>query len=77
METSGMFLPKRIEQSLGFSTTGDSVAPLVLLSSFVIGGAFLLRDYTITHLPLWLESNVAVLPIMRTLSRLFHAAQLR
>ena len=64
METSGMFLPKRIEQSLGFSTTGGRAALFVLLSSFAIGGAFLLRDYTITHLPLWSESNVAVLPIM-------------
>jgi hypothetical protein len=35
-----------------------------LLSLFVIGGAFLLRGYTIAHLPLWSESNVAVLPIM-------------
>jgi hypothetical protein len=49
-----MFMPKRIEQSFGFSTTGGRIALLVLLSSFVIGGAFLLRDYTITHLPLWL-----------------------
>ena len=64
METSGMFLPKRIEQSLGFSTTGGRVALFVLLSSFVIGGAFLLRHYTIAHLPLWSKSNVAVLPIM-------------
>ena len=64
METSGMFLPKRIEQSLGFSTTGGRAALFVLLSSFVIGGAFLLRHYTIAHLPLWSKSNVAVLPIM-------------
>jgi protein-S-isoprenylcysteine O-methyltransferase Ste14 len=64
MESSGMFLPKRIEQSFGFSTTGGRIALFVLLSAFVIGGAFLLRDYTITHLPLWSESNVAVLPIM-------------
>jgi hypothetical protein len=53
LESSGMFLPKRIERSFGFSTTGDRIALLVLLSLFVIGGAFLLRDYTITHLPLW------------------------
>lgn len=64
METSGMFLPKRIEQSLGFSITGGRAALFVLLSSFVIGGAFLLRHYTITHLPVWSESNVAVLLIM-------------
>ena len=64
MERSGMFLPKRIEQSLGFSTTAGRLVLFVLLSSFAIGGAFLLRDYTITHLPLWSESNVAVLPIM-------------
>jgi hypothetical protein len=35
-----------------------------LLSVFVIGGAFLLRHYTIMQLPLWSESNVVVLPIM-------------
>ena len=64
METSGMFLPKRIEQLLGFSTTAGRVTLFVLLSSFAIGGAFLLRHYTITHLPLWSESNVTVLPIM-------------
>jgi hypothetical protein len=64
MESSGMFLPKRIEQSLGFSTTAGRVVLFVLLSSFALGGAFLLRDYTIAHLPLWSESNVAVLPIM-------------
>jgi protein-S-isoprenylcysteine O-methyltransferase Ste14 len=64
METSGMFLPKRIEQSFGFPTTGGKIAFFGLLSALVIGGAFLLRDYTITHLPLWSESNVAVLPIM-------------
>ena len=64
MESSGMFLPKRIEQSLGFSTTAGKVVLFVLLSSFALGGAFLLRDYTIAHLPLWSESNVAVLPIM-------------
>jgi len=57
-------LPKRIEQSLGFSTTAGRVVLFVLLSSFALGGAFLLRDYTIAHLPLWSESNVAVLPIM-------------
>jgi protein-S-isoprenylcysteine O-methyltransferase Ste14 len=64
MESSGMFLPKRMEQSLGFSTPAGRVALFALLSLFVIGGAFLLRGYTIAHLPLWSESNVAVLPIM-------------
>jgi protein-S-isoprenylcysteine O-methyltransferase Ste14 len=64
METSGMFLPKGIEQSFGFSSTGGRIALFVLLSLFIVGGAFLLRDYTIAHLPLWSELNVAVLPIM-------------
>jgi hypothetical protein len=64
IERSGMFLPKRIEQSFGFSTTGGRVGLFFLLSSFAIGEAFLLRHYTITHLPLWSELNVTVLPIM-------------
>jgi protein-S-isoprenylcysteine O-methyltransferase Ste14 len=64
METSGMFMPKRIERSFGFATAAGRVALFLLLSCFTIGGAFLLRHYTITHLPLWTESNVSVLPIM-------------
>jgi protein-S-isoprenylcysteine O-methyltransferase Ste14 len=64
MESSGMFLPKRLEQAVGLATTAGRIGLFVLLSLFVIGGAFLLRDYTIAHLPLWVESNVAVLPIM-------------
>jgi protein-S-isoprenylcysteine O-methyltransferase Ste14 len=64
METSGMFLPKRLEQSFGLSTTAGRVVLFVLLSSFAIGGAFLLRNYTIAQLPLWSQSNVTVLPIM-------------
>jgi protein-S-isoprenylcysteine O-methyltransferase Ste14 len=64
MERSGMFLPRRLEQSLGLSSMSGRITFFVLLSSFVIGGAFLLRNYTIRHLLLWSESNVAVLPIM-------------
>ncbi len=64
MERSGMFLPKRMERMLGFSTVAGRIVLFVLLSSFAIGGAFLLRDYTIKQLPLWSESNVVVLPIM-------------
>jgi protein-S-isoprenylcysteine O-methyltransferase Ste14 len=64
MESSGMFVPKSMEQLLGFSSTTGRFAVFVILASFVLGGAFLLRDYTIGHLPLWSESNVVVLPIM-------------
>jgi protein-S-isoprenylcysteine O-methyltransferase Ste14 len=63
MDRSGMFLPKRMERILGFSTAAGRLVLFVVLSAAALGGAFLLRDYTITHLPLWTEGNVAVLPI--------------
>ena len=64
MESSGMFVPKSMERLLGFSTTTGRLAVFVILASLVLGGAFLLRSYTIGHLSLWSESNVVVLPIM-------------
>ena len=63
MDRSGMFLPKRIERTIGFSTAAGRLVLFGLISLFAIGGAFLLRGYTISHLPLWTETNVAVLPI--------------
>ncbi len=63
MDRSGMFLPKSIEQTFGFSTVIGRLVLFVLISTFALGGAFLLRGYTVSHLPLWTEANVAVLPI--------------
>jgi len=64
MENSGMFLPSSIERALGLSTIPGRIIVFVVLSAFVLGGAFLVRSYTIGHLALWSESNVTVLTIM-------------
>jgi protein-S-isoprenylcysteine O-methyltransferase Ste14 len=61
---SGMMLPKKFEEFIGLSSVAGKAAAFVLLSVFVIGGAFFLRDYTVGHLPLWAESNVVALPIL-------------
>jgi protein-S-isoprenylcysteine O-methyltransferase Ste14 len=64
MESTGMFLPKRVEEAVSFSTTAGKVVLYVLICTLAIGGAFLLRDYTVNHLPLWAGSNVVVLAVL-------------
>jgi len=64
METSGMFLPKGLEQAIGFSTVAGRLAVFLAVSAMALGGAFLLRDYTVNHLPLWKSSNIVALPIV-------------
>jgi len=64
MERAGMFLPKRVEGAVSFSTIAGKVVLYVLICTFAIGGAFLLRDYTVNHLPLWAGSNVVVLAVL-------------
>jgi protein-S-isoprenylcysteine O-methyltransferase Ste14 len=64
MDASGMILPKSVEDFIGLSTPAGRMVGFVLLSAFAIGGAFLLRNYTINLLPLWSESNVVALPIL-------------
>ena len=64
MESTGMFLPKRVEDAVSFSTIAGKVVLYVLVCTFAIGGAFLLRDYTVNHLPLWAGSNVVVLAVL-------------
>ena len=38
--------------------------PFCLLTFVVLGGAFLLRQYTVEHLPLWADSKVVVLAVL-------------
>ena len=64
MATTGMFLPKRIEDSVPFSTAWGKIALFLVISAFAIGGAFLLRSYTVNHLPLWTGSNVVALAVL-------------
>ena len=35
-----------------------------LLLAVLIGGAFLLRQYTVEHLPLWMDSKVVALAVL-------------
>jgi hypothetical protein len=64
MEGTGMFLPKGLDRSIAFSTVAGKVALFVLVSVCAIGGAFLLRAYTVRHLPLWTGSNVTALAVL-------------
>lgn len=64
MKRTGMFLPKPLESPLGFTTIRGKIALFVTIAVSAIGGAFLLRQYTVKHLPLWTESNVVVLAVL-------------
>ncbi len=48
---TGMFLPKRIEDSLSFSTALGKVALFIVISALAMSGAFLLRSYTVRRVP--------------------------
>jgi protein-S-isoprenylcysteine O-methyltransferase Ste14 len=63
MARTGMFLPRRIESSVSFSTTRSRIALFLAASSAAIGGAFLLRSYTVNHLPLWTDGSVVALAV--------------
>ena len=64
MDRTGMFLPKKIEDSVSPSTFAGKAVLFVVISAFTIGGAFFLRDYTIKHLPLWTNSHVVAMAIL-------------
>jgi protein-S-isoprenylcysteine O-methyltransferase Ste14 len=64
METTGMFLPRRIEKIIIPLNTSGKILIFVLIASLTIGGAFFLRSYTIKHLPLWTDTNVVTLAIL-------------
>jgi protein-S-isoprenylcysteine O-methyltransferase Ste14 len=66
MKKTGMFLPRSIERSLTLSSRiGKAVLALCFIA-VVMGAAFLLRAYTISHLTLWTKSpnvtGIAILP---------------
>jgi protein-S-isoprenylcysteine O-methyltransferase Ste14 len=62
-ENTGMFLPRSIERRAMPRTTAGKAAGFVLIWVLVLGGAFALRDYTVTHLPLWADANVVALAV--------------
>ncbi len=64
MRRTGMFLPKSLESSVALTNVAGKVALFVLITICAIGGAFLLRQYTVKHLPLWTSSNVVVLAVL-------------
>lgn len=64
MKRTGMFLPKRLERFFRFPTVTGKVVLFALIGVGAMGGAFLLRWYTVRHLPLWKDSNVVVLPVL-------------
>ena len=64
MQRTGMFLPRNIENTVPLSSAASRTAAFVLLAVFVMGGAFLLRQYTVEHLPLWIYSKVVALAVL-------------
>jgi protein-S-isoprenylcysteine O-methyltransferase Ste14 len=64
IEHTGMFLPKKIEKLFVPSGAVGKTALFVAIAALTIGGAFFLRDYTVKHLPLWTDSNIATLAII-------------
>ena len=65
MKRTGMFLPRAIERLISPSSAFGKIIFGVFLSIIVLGGAFLLRSYTVSHLTLWTEGgNVAALSIL-------------
>lgn len=63
MEKTGMFLPRRLERIVMPVGAIGKLAVFTLIVALTIGGAFFLRDYTVRHLPIWADANVAALAI--------------
>jgi len=64
MQRTGMFLPRSVENGVPLSSAASRVAAFLLLAVVVLGGAFLLRHYTVEHLPLWADSKVVALAVL-------------
>jgi protein-S-isoprenylcysteine O-methyltransferase Ste14 len=64
MEKTGMFLPKRVERLFTPTNVVGKMVLFALIFAFTVSGAFFLRDYTVKHLPLWTDSNIAALAII-------------
>ena len=65
MQKTGMFLPRPFERAIAPRSAAGKVLLAALLASVVLGGAFLLRSYTIGQLTLWTgKPNVTALAIL-------------
>jgi protein-S-isoprenylcysteine O-methyltransferase Ste14 len=69
MDRTGMFLPRGAEAAIGrmlpVRNAGIRAALLLLLLfAGTVGGAFALRAYTISHLPLWSDGSATALTIL-------------
>jgi protein-S-isoprenylcysteine O-methyltransferase Ste14 len=69
MDRTGMFLPQAVEAAMGRflpfrSSLLRAALVLVLLMVCTIGGAFALRSYTVSRLPLWSNGSVTALAIL-------------
>jgi protein-S-isoprenylcysteine O-methyltransferase Ste14 len=69
MDRTGMFLPGGAEAAVGKvlpirNTPIRAAVLLLLLFAGTVGGAFALRAYTVSHLPLWSDGPVSALAIL-------------
>jgi protein-S-isoprenylcysteine O-methyltransferase Ste14 len=64
MERTGMLLPKGIERFILPSSSKGRGILFAVIAVVVIGGAFTLRAYTTSQLPIWTDSNVVALSIL-------------
>ena len=66
MKKTGMFLPQSIEKAIAPTSAAGKTLLILGLAAVVLGSAFLLRAYTISHLTLWTKSpqvtGIAILP---------------
>ncbi len=69
MARTGRFLPRRVEDALARlpgprSPALRSVVALMAVLASAVGGAFALRAFTVSRLPLWSDGRVSVLAIL-------------
>ncbi len=61
---TGMFLPRTVERMFSVKSVAAKVMVYLLVGTVTIDGAFMLRHYTVRHLPLWSRNNVVALSIL-------------
>ncbi len=64
MKKTGMFLPKTVERMFSAKSVVAKIMVYLFVGTVTIGGAFMLRAYTVRHLPLWSRHNVVALSIL-------------
>jgi protein-S-isoprenylcysteine O-methyltransferase Ste14 len=64
MERTGMFLPRAIERFLLPASKTGRFFTFVILCCLILGSTFWLRWYTVHHLTLWQQGNVAAVAIL-------------